>query len=95
MNSGRGSSRPDPQETFVVAVALWLDSERSGRTTRRLTENYSAITAVGRRRQIGQVSAAYLPLSLERPGTAAFSFGKYVLPTLNCLMIFASSLAAF
>jgi len=41
--SGRRTHTFDPQETVVVAVALWLVSERSGRTTRRLTENYSAL----------------------------------------------------
>jgi len=44
----------DPQETFVVAVALWLDSERSGRTTRRLTENYSAKADLGSLVRIGR-----------------------------------------
>lgn len=36
----------DPQETFTVAVALRQISERSGRTTKRLAENYPAIPAV-------------------------------------------------
>ena len=33
----------DPQETLTVSVALRQVSERSGRTTKRLTANYSAI----------------------------------------------------
>ena len=51
----------DPQETFVVAVALWLVSERSDSTTRRLTENYSANPAVGLSAHRGQQYPGYLP----------------------------------
>jgi hypothetical protein len=37
---------PDPQEAFVIAVAMWLVSKRSGRTMSRLIENYSANAAI-------------------------------------------------
>ena len=36
----------DPMRTFLVSVALRQVSERSGRTTWRLTENYSAKKAL-------------------------------------------------
>ena len=39
----------DPEETFAVSVAMRQISERSGRTTKRLSENCSARTAVGAR----------------------------------------------
>ena len=56
-------SAADPQETFVVAVALWLVSEWSGRTTRRLTENYSAKADLEPLSPKGQQPVDFLPFS--------------------------------